>query len=166
MSNQIKKATLSEIHYKQYPEFMFAMIAAYLPKREGHDLRRVAGKVVFRHVDTDGNTYKNGVLHSYNDEPAIVNGQRSEWYKDGKLHRDGDLPAIISTDRQQWCRNGSFHRDGDLPAVIGEGNLQYWYKYGKLHREGDLPAVIHGNYKGFYKNGVPLYKDNMTKFFV
>jgi hypothetical protein len=46
MSKQIEKVTplsvtkhLSKINYKHYPEFMFAMIAAYLPESEGHDLR-------------------------------------------------------------------------------------------------------------------------------
>jgi hypothetical protein len=57
-----------------YREYMFAMIASYLPSREGDDLRRIAGKVVFRHRDNDGNTYKNGLLHSYNDLPAVING--------------------------------------------------------------------------------------------
>jgi hypothetical protein len=61
---------------------MFAMIAAYLPKHDGVYLRKVAGKVVFRH-DKDGCTYKNGVLHSYNDIPAYIEGSKNTWYKDG-----------------------------------------------------------------------------------
>jgi hypothetical protein len=38
MSTQIK------INYKEYPECMFAMIAAFLPKDEGDELRRVSGQ--------------------------------------------------------------------------------------------------------------------------
>ena len=91
MSNQIK----FKINYKDYPEYMFAIIAAYLPKDEGSDLRRVAGSVVFRHEDLDGCTYKNGVLHSYNDKPAVIDGYSQEWYKYGKIHREGDKPALI-----------------------------------------------------------------------
>ena len=45
MSNEIK----FKVNYKDYPEYMFAMIAAYLPKNKGNDLRRVAGSVIFRH---------------------------------------------------------------------------------------------------------------------
>jgi hypothetical protein len=47
---------LSNLNYKDYPEFMFAIVAAYLPESEGSDLRRVAGDVVFRHTDKDGNS--------------------------------------------------------------------------------------------------------------
>jgi hypothetical protein len=140
-----------KIDYLEYPEYMFAMIAAYLPKLEGEDLRRAAGEVVFRHTDNYGNTYKNGVLHTYNDLPAFISKDRKAWWKNGERHREGDLPAFISKDRKIWYKNDKCHRDGDLPAiiVIGQVNLQYWYKYGNNHREGDLPAVIHGNYKGF-----------------
>ena len=130
MSNQIK----FKINYKDYPEYMFAIIAAYLPKDEGSDLRRVAGSVVFRHEDLDGCTYKNGVLHSYNDKPAVIDGDRREWYKNGKLHRESNLPAVINGDYQEWYRNGELHRDGDLPAVISK-NRQEWYKNGESYRQ-------------------------------
>jgi hypothetical protein len=73
-----KQKTLLKIDYRHYPEFMFAMIAAYIPISEGHDLRRVAGKVVFRH-DRDGCTYKNGLLHSYSDKPAYTRGKYQVW---------------------------------------------------------------------------------------
>jgi len=118
MSNQIEKATLSELNYKDYPEFMFAMVAAYLPSSEGAYLRLVAGSVVFRHEDSEGNTYKNGVLHSYRDNPAVSLQCRKSWYRDGLLHRDGDLPAVIGTYCIEWYQNGKLYRDGDLPAII------------------------------------------------
>ena len=114
----VEKGTLSNINYKHYPEYMFAMIAAYLPKCEGEDLRRVAGEVVFRHTDNYGNTYKNGLLHSYNDIPAIIKNDSQFWYKKGQLHRDYDLPAGIKNDSQVWYKNGKLHREGDKPAVI------------------------------------------------
>ena len=74
---------LDDIKNITNPEFMFAIIAAYLPKYEGSDLRRVAGSIVFRHEDLDGKTYKNGVLHSYNDKPAVIDAHSQEWYKNG-----------------------------------------------------------------------------------
>ena len=145
-----RKQTLLKINYKDYPEFMFAMIAAYLPEHDGVYLRKVAGEVVFRH-DKDGSTYKNGVLHSYNDDPAIIN-EYIQWYKNGKRHREGDLPAVISEYIEEWWMNGKRHREGDKPAVIS-GDRQEWYKNGKLHREGDLPAVISGDRQEWWMNG-------------
>ena len=41
------------------------------------------------------NTYdENGLLHSFNDEPAVITSHVKQWYKNGKLHRDGKLPAV------------------------------------------------------------------------
>jgi hypothetical protein len=148
---------LNKINYKDYPECMFAMLAAFLPKAEGDDLRRVAGKVVFRSTGREGRTYRNGLLHSYQDEPAIVadNGTYKVWYKQGKIHRDNDLPAISRNESyQEWYKDGELHRDGDLPAIIGSDNHQEWYVNGEVHRDGDLPAVIYGEIRQWYKNGV------------
>ena len=131
MSNELK------INYKDYPEYMFAMIAAYLPDGEGSDLRRVSGSVVFRHEDHDGWTYKNGVLHSYDDKPAGIDGDYQAWYKYGKLHREGDLPAFIDGDYQVWYKYGERHRDGDLPAVISSNGDKYWYKNGDKY----IPSI-------------------------
>ncbi len=155
-------STIYPINYKEYPECMFAMLSAFLPKAEGEHLRRVAGKVVFRSTDRDGRTYRNGLLHSYDDNPAIVadNGTYKVWYKEGKIHRDGDLPAITRDDveYQEWYRAGMLHRDGDLPAIIGSDNHREWYRNGKLHRDGDLPALIdryrYGLVREWHKNGV------------
>jgi len=152
--------TIDPINYKNYPECMFAMLSAFLPKAEGHDLRRVAGDVVFRSRDRDGRTYWNGLLHSYDDEPAIVadNGTYKVWYKQGKIHREGDLPAITRNEiYQEWYKEGELHRDGDLPAIQGN-NMREWYKNGKLHRDGDLPAFQGNNMREWYKNG-KLHRD-------
>ncbi len=70
---------------------MFAIVAAYLPSNEGDELRRLAGHVVFKY----GNTYKNRLLHSYNDQPAYINGKYKAWYRNGIIHREGDYPALI-----------------------------------------------------------------------
>ena len=58
------------------------------------DLFRVAaGPIQIREIRDDC-TYMNGVLHSFNDLPAIeyLNGDK-EWYRNGEIHRDNDLPA-------------------------------------------------------------------------
>jgi hypothetical protein len=150
--------TIKPINYKNYPECMFAMLSAFVSEEEGHYLRRAAGKVVFRSRDSDGNTYLNGLLHSYDDEPAFVSGNRREWYWNGLLHRDGDLPAVvIEGTAERWYRYGKSHRDGDLPAHIAE-NYQEWNKDGNIHREGDLPAIIDGTCSSWYKNN-RLHRD-------
>jgi len=158
---QLEKATELEINYKEYPEFMFAMIAAYLPEDEGIDLRRVAGDVIFRHTDNYGRTYKNGVLHSYDDMPACDIYGFKLWYRNGKYHRDGDEPAYIQkfgnespVFHKRWYKNGQLHRDGDQPAVIRpNSNCKEWWKNGKLHRDGDLPAFIDQEKQEWYKDG-------------
>ena len=129
------------IDYRDYPEFMFAMLAAFLPSNEGDDLRRVAGSVCFRSVDKDCNTYKNGLLHSFDDLPAINRGDYQVWYKNGQRHREGDLPAIISRDFKGWYINGVFHREGDLPAVTSSACMA-WYKNGRLQRDCGRPAIV------------------------
>jgi hypothetical protein len=144
-----EKNTLLKINYKDYPEYMFAMIAAYLPKDEGDHLRQIAGSVVFRHTDDSGNTYKNGVLHSYHDRPAVIVDDSHQWYRDGQLHREGDLPAVIEADICEWYKNGALHRDGDNPALIDGDDYKSWYKNGALHRDGDNPAVINGDNRQF-----------------
>ena len=136
----MKNATLSEnaksqINYKEYPECMFAMIAAYLPPEEGHDIRKAAGKVVFRHSDKEGRTYKNGVLHSYEDKPAVIDVYFKNWCKNGKLHREGDFPAIIDGENYKvWYKNGYVYREANLPAFIN-GNLMWYINGEKIHRQ-------------------------------
>jgi hypothetical protein len=141
-----------KINYKEYPEYMFAIIAAYLPMHEGHELRRISGSVVFRSEDVYGNTYKNGLLHSYDDKPAYTNFSCKRWYKDGKIHRDNDLPADINGENKIWYKNGKIYRDGDKPAFIDD-DFKAWCKDGKIYREGDKPAVIDWNVKKWYLNG-------------
>ena len=155
--------TLSKINYKEYPECMFAIIAACLPSEEGRDVRSVAGQVFFRSQDEDGRTYRNGLLHSFDGQPAlVVNGRHQEWYKDGKLHREDDLPAIMNPYYQEWWINGKRHRDGNRPAII-DSDIQEWWKNGFLHREGDLPDFINGNNRNnirqWYNDG-NLHREN------
>lgn len=140
------------INYREYPEFMFAMIAAYLPESEGHELRRIVGSVGFRSNDSYGNTYRNGLKHSFDDLPAIKVQGYCAWYKNGKLHRDGDKPAVIKGENtdipetciQEWWLNGRPHREGDRPAYIN-GNREEWWRDGFVYRDGDRPSIITGD---------------------
>jgi hypothetical protein len=154
-----EEKTLLKINYKDYPEYMFAILAAYLPEWQGNELRQVAGEVVFRHTDKKGNTYKNGVLHSYSDLPASIDNGVHSWYRDGKLHRDGDIPAVINGSKKAWYKHGKLHRDCDLPAVIDGDNYKEWYKNGERHRDGDRPALIGTNIFEWWKNG-KIHRDH------
>jgi hypothetical protein len=147
-------ATQIKINYKEYPEFMFAMISAYLPAREGDLIRVLAGKVEFKSEDINGNTYKNGLLHSYDDNPAYtdIDLNRMVWYKNGDIHRDGDKPAVIGDKEQHWYKEGLLHRSDDKPAVI-DGYYRGWFRNGLRHRTGDKPAVIDRNMVLYYENG-------------
>jgi antitoxin component YwqK of YwqJK toxin-antitoxin module len=120
---------------------MFAIVASYLPSNEGDELRTLAGDVVFNHTDKYGNTYKNGLLHSYNDQPAYINGKYKVWYRNGIIHSEGDYPALIYGELKQWYQNGLLHREHDLPAYIRE-NITQWYKNGVIHS----PAYIQGDF--------------------
>jgi hypothetical protein len=142
-----------KINYKDYPEFMFAIIASYLgDSPEAAEIRKCAGNLVFRH-EKQGRSYKNGLLHSFDDKPKKnIKTGALYWYKDGLIHRDGDRPAYISKEYHIWYKNGKFHREGDLPAVIKDSYL-CWYKNGVIDREGDLPAVMDGKVQIWYKNG-------------
>ena len=154
----------------KYPEYVFAMVSGFLGEcREGDLLRKFTGSVSFRH-EKNSSTYKNGLLHSYNDQPAtitITHFQTIEkWYKDGKLHRENDLPAIKSSiGNQQWYKNGVLHRDGDKPASISTicGIRKVYYKNGMVHRDDDKPAVVeHCNNTRdmeWWKNGI-RHRDN------
>ena len=125
---------IRKIDYREYPECMFAMISAFLPLQEGRELRRVAGDVVFRSTGMDGRTYRNGLLHSYDDEPAINEVDYKVWYKDGVIHREGDKPAVIESGWYDWVVNGNRHREGGKPAVIGP-TYKGWYIHGELQNE-------------------------------
>ena len=95
---------LTKINHKEYPEFMFAMIASFLPPYEGDELRKLAGNVVFKHRDKEGRTYKNGLLHSYDDKPAINYRGHQIWYNNGQVHREHDKPASVKGSRKIWYK--------------------------------------------------------------
>jgi hypothetical protein len=86
-----------------------ALISTFLEK-EGDILRKYCGKVMIKEI-RDGDTYGNGLLHSFNDIPARIGYNRTqEWYKNGFLHRDNDMPAIIYSNKTQiWYKNGKIH---------------------------------------------------------
>jgi hypothetical protein len=182
MTNAIKP-----INYKNYPGCMFAMLSAFVEPDQAKVLRSVAGDAVVR-TENDGCTYKNGLFHSFDDQPAIVHGENfKEWLKDGKWHREGDKPAVIrdgifeyydndvlhriggpavTSDeenfRHEWWENGKRHRIGG-PAVYDE-DIQEWWENGKRHRI-DGPAVVHKDHiMQWWENGVFIRREEMPLY--
>jgi hypothetical protein len=93
-----------------FPKEINALIATYLEDEEGNYFREQTNEFFIKDI-INGNTYKNGLLHSFNDIPAIIKNNGNQcWYKNGKLHRDNDLPAVIWYDgSQEWYKNGQLH---------------------------------------------------------
>ena len=84
-----------------------------------------------------------GVLHSYDDEPAVIYWNTKSWYKNGFRHRDDDKPAVINSDGSKaWWVNGERHRDNDKPAIIYFDGTKEWWVNGHRHRDDDKPAII------------------------
>jgi hypothetical protein len=149
---------LNKLKNTNYPQSMFAVLSSFL---RADVLRRVVGTTVFKSTSENGGTYKNGLLHSFDDKPAVSKGQCQQWYRDGKLHREGDLPALVSPNRQEWYRDGKLHRDGDLPAVVTTISLM-WYKNGRRHRDV-LPAVVHSEKSEWWDNGVFMFLEENSE---
>lgn len=94
-----------------------------------------------QYCDTESWHHK-GVLHSINDEPAVVvnDGEELTWYKHGMRHREQcDGPAFVAGTKGtfKWYNMGVLHRT-DGPALVTLLGWEY-YNYGKLHRT-DGPA--------------------------
>lgn len=78
------------------PNELKALIACYLGSDPvGDKVREMADGAKIFHTDSKGRTYINGLLHSVDDRPCVVNCYKKEWRKMGKLHRSGNEPAVI-----------------------------------------------------------------------
>jgi hypothetical protein len=111
-----------------------SIVLSYLPYNEyfDKDVKRIfPHNYVYWRSCQVANGKVNGVLHSLDDLPRIMDN-RQTWYHDGKFHRDED----------------------DGPAII-QGALQGWYQRGLLHRSNG-PAVINGNHRKWYQHGICL----------
>jgi hypothetical protein len=85
-------------------------------------------------------TYKDGLYHSYNNQPAIKYSYQSYWYWDGLDHNEYDHhhseyhPNGFLLERM-WYFNGQLHRELPKPALIiydenGSINEVHYYQYG------------------------------------
>ena len=129
------------------PREMYAEISRWLLDDDddlSSIIRLLAGKVIVRD-DKEGRTYGNGLLHSFDDNPAVIypNGHK-RWYQNGKIHRGNDLPAIVYADGEKcWYQHDKIHRDNG-PARIYADGTQIWYFNDKIHRDYG-PAIIYAD---------------------
>lgn len=91
-----------------------------------------------------------GFLHSYNDEPAIVNSEYKEWYEHGRIHRVGNPAHIPNSEvqygykrytRTVYYHYGKIHRIGGPAVIDAKYNTEVWYYKGQIHRTHG-PAYI------------------------
>lgn len=130
------------------PEACFALISSFFSEKDeaAEVLNKLAGEVGCR-TERNGKTYRNGLLHSYDENPAVNHDGIQIWYYRGRIHRDHDLPAVITPSRKIWYQYGKRHRSTvdenkhTLPAVIMNSYEEWWID-GELHRDHDLPAVV------------------------
>jgi hypothetical protein len=121
-----------------------------------------------------------GLIHSFNDEPAVVFDKGEKiWCYGGYIYRGDDKPAIIwcdgtrlwynkynindrdndkpsivySNGTKSWNKDGILHRDNDLSAHIRFDGTCSWYQNGLRHRDNDKPAVVLGDRRMWFKNG-------------
>ena len=85
---------------------MYAEIARFLGQDfPGQGFRKAAGEVQIRDVKHNM-TYSNGLLHSFNDQPAIAQVRGSQlWYQHNVLHRDNQPTQWRADGRREWWIN-------------------------------------------------------------
>ena len=134
-----------------------------LQRADGRQMYHVNGKALTTHDDAYDDvdnrrtlTLKHGLLHSFNDEPAVeyyggLNQGTKEWYHNGLRHRDDGAAYVrkkhnADYELQQWFQHDKLHRDDGAAHVakIGNAVTQRWYQHNKLHRL-DGPAAIQSN---------------------
>lgn len=117
--------------------------------------------------------FKNDLLHSPGDTPAVIkyydSGRRAEekWFQNGKLHREKkdnvDFPTWIRyyenghIQDEYWHRNDELHHDNGLAHISyfedGRKREQRWFQNGKYQRKASLFETILPSAIKFYNNG-------------
>ena len=92
----------------------------------------------------------NGLLHSENDQPAVVYADGTRWWYDGgHVHRDGGPAVIHSNGVEEWWWHNRRHREGG-PAVTYPATaaitptlrgVKQWWTTGQMVREEVPPPV-------------------------
>jgi hypothetical protein len=121
-------------------------------------------------LDGDIFLFKNNVLHSFNDLPAIKRKYGMSGFHinhnilDSNIYKSSDNNQIIIPQHRfnVWYTDGQIHRDNDLPAITyfnGSKWANLWIKNGLNHRDNELPAYIDHRQSIWYYNGLK-HRDN------
>lgn len=171
VSNAVPKATPN---LELLDKVVFGIVASFAQDNEtAESFSTLAGSRSYYYIDNNC-TYRNGLLHSINDEPAIVLSDGTcQWYKNGQMHRDPNpitgitKPAAVYPDgTKMWYKHGERHRDNDEPAVEDSNGCYSWYKNGKLHRDPNPitgkvgPAIIYPDGSQFWYWENIAHRDN------
>jgi hypothetical protein len=107
--------------------------------------------------------FKDGIIHSPNDYPAIVIKTINEFERFKQTYsvlKDKTFKGGFVA----WLDNGIFDRKNDLPAIVYGNGDKEWYSNGVLDRK-DKPAILYSNGKEeFYENGIkkePHYSNSI-----
>lgn len=149
---------------EELPECVHAIIASYcsdLKHREYFSL--LSGNVGLK-TEKDGKTYRNGLLHSFDDNPAWSCEDMKIWYHKGKRHRDSGPAIIYANGTEEWWKHGKPHRDHDLPAVKTTDGLLAWYQDGKCHRDNNQPSWIFQHQKKWFCHGTLIMSEPKNAF--
>lgn len=95
-------------------------------------------------------TFKNGLIHSYNDQPAIQSDSLNIWYKYGRVHRDGCKHA-----NNHWgtyyVHDTSHNPYGQYQHSRVTSKLGRYDGYFKNHNETSALIIKKGEYDVAYK---------------
>lgn len=83
-------------------------------------------------------TYKGTKLHSFNDEPSLVNKDYKMWHNEGVVHRGGNKPAVEFTNgAKAHYDHGVLHNEIGA-AVKDEVGRSLYFLYGKSVTKKDI----------------------------
>lgn len=153
MSVVLLNLVVEHIPVSDIPEFMLM----YIPGDECFNYCDTVDQVFKVVYKKDNNTYldeKCTVLHSFDGKPAKRLIDYSAWYKNGLLHSYNDMPAVDHY-YKIWFHRGLIHRGNGQPAIINDTNnvfsfhdkrgrwyimdRQYmWAEHGKIIKKSDV----------------------------
>ena len=109
------------------PKEMYAEISRFLDDDYASILiRKMARDVIIKDVRNNC-TYANGLLHSFDDMPAVIRpGYILHWYANGKRHRIDGPAVIYLSGFQSWWLNGLRHRIYGPAVIYTNGATEYW----------------------------------------
>jgi hypothetical protein len=118
-------------------ESVCAIMSTYLgDSQEGDMCRKYSGKCEIKD-EIEGKTYINGLLHSFDDKPAMIGSTGTKyWYYKGKQHREEGKPAVEYADGSMLYFNmGVLVRIINVPEFGAVQDILYSEVQKRLEKE-------------------------------